>query len=90
MTGMTGSVGAGLLMALLLSLISTGALYWAWNKKFFYWVWGGGILGRFLVFAGTAVVVYQFTSLNLVAVLLTLAVATTLFMVVEALYLFSK
>jgi|GEM_PF-3624784 len=77
-------VMTGLAVALVQSLISIGTLSWAWNKKSFYWVWGAGILVRLLIFAGTALVVYQYTNLNLVATLLTMITATTLFLVVES------
>ncbi|OVE77332.1 hypothetical protein BVX98_03055 [bacterium F11] len=77
-------IGTGLMIALGQSLISTGSLKWAWNKKYFYWVWGGGFFFRLIVFAVTAVVVYRFSSLSLVATLITMVSATTVFMVVES------
>jgi hypothetical protein len=82
------SVGQGIMVGILVayvqSLASVGAMKWAWKKSFFYWVWGGGVLFRFVVFGGVAYVVYAHTHLSLVASLLTLVTATTLFMVFES------
>jgi len=77
-------IATGLGVALVQSLLSVGAMQWAWQRKFFYWVWGGGVLFRFAVFAGMAYVVYFYTSLHLVATLISMVTATTLFMVVES------
>lgn len=77
-------VTTGLLLALLQSFASVGALQWAFHKSFFYWVWGGGVLVRFIVFAVTAFVVYRYTNLSLVATLISLVIATTLFLVIES------
>lgn len=80
----------GMVIALVQSYLSTLALLWSWNKQFFYWVWGGGVLFRMIVFAATAFVVYRYTSLSLVATLVTMVSATTLFLVVESATFFSK
>lgn len=77
-------VALGLLIALVQSFVSVGSLGWALNKEFFYWIWGAGVLFRFLVFFLTAFFVYRFTSLSLVATLVSLVTATTLFLVVES------
>lgn len=74
----------GLIVALVQAGLSVGAMKWAWQKPFFYWVWGSGLLVRLLILAGTAVVVYRHTSFNLAATLLTLVLATTVFMITEA------
>ncbi len=74
----------GMVLALAQSLLSTGAMSWAWNKKFFYWVWGAGLLLRLLVLAATAFIIYRYTDFNLVATLLTLVSASTLFLVIES------
>jgi hypothetical protein len=62
----------------------------AWKKKFFYWVWAGGMFFRMLVFAATAYVVYVHTRLGFVATMTTMVFATTVFLVVESTVLFSK
>jgi len=80
----------GLAVALLQSFISTGALAWAWRKKYFYWVWGSGMMVRFIIFLGTAYGVNRYTSLNLAAALLSLVVATMVFLVVESLFIFGN
>ena len=66
------------------------AMGWAWEKSFFYWVWGGGVFFRLLVFAGTAFFVYRYTSIPLIAVLLALVVATMVFLVTETLVFFGN
>jgi hypothetical protein len=81
---------AGTAVALAQSFASSGALRWAWNRKSFYWVWGGGIFLRLLVLGLTAFVVRQFTPLSLVATLIALIVATMIFLVVESWAFFSK
>lgn len=77
-------IAAGILIALALTFASGKSLQWALNKPFFYWVWGGGVLVRLFVFAATAFVVYRFTALSLVATMVTLALATTVFLVTES------
>ena len=83
-------VTTGILIALAQSYASVGALKLAWAKPYFYWVWGGGIFFRILVFAATAFVVYRFSSLSLVATLVSLVAATTLFLVIESAVLLRK
>lgn len=78
-------IGTGL--ALIQSALSVGALWWAWKKSYFYWVWGAGIFLRFFVFFGTAYGVFCYTKLSLVATLLALVSATTVFLVVESMYI---
>lgn len=75
---------AGIAVALAQTYLSVGALKWAWNKRFFYWVWGGGMLFRMMVFAAMAFVVYRYTTLNFVATMLALVTATTFFLVWES------
>jgi hypothetical protein len=55
-----------------------------------YWVWGGGMLFRMLVFASTAFIVYRFTHLSLVGTMISMVVSTTILLVVESWILFSK
>ena len=81
-------VGVGL--AILQSTLSVGLMKWAWDKKIFYWIWGGGFLFRILVFAGSAFVVLKFTSLSLAAVLIPMVLATMVFIVSETSTLFWK
>lgn len=81
---MTLSVVVGFFIALVQASVCTAALRWSWKKKSFYWVWGGGILFRFLVFGLTAYHVYRNTNLNLVATLISLVVTTTLLLVLES------
>jgi len=76
------SIGLG--AALGQTLVSVGAMLWAWKKSFFYWVWGAGILFRMIVFAGTAFWVVRKTDFHLVSVLGPLVVVTTIFLVVES------
>src|SRR5687768_158568 len=83
-------VVTGLSLALIQSFISTGSLWWAWNKKSFYWVWGGGMLARLVILGFTAWLVYQFTALSLVATLITMVMATTFFLVVESTIFFGR
>ncbi|MCG3204555.1 MAG: hypothetical protein KCHDKBKB_01270 [Elusimicrobia bacterium] len=73
----------GLVLAFFQASVSVALLKWAWNKKFFYTVWGVSTLARFVFFGFIAFVVYQFTSLDLVATLISLAIATMLFLIVE-------
>ena len=83
-------IGWGLGLALLQSFASIGAMSWAWKKTYFYWVWGGGVLFRLVVFGATAFVVYQYTNLHMLATLLTMVSATTLFLVFETAFLPNK
>ena len=75
---------AGLMLALAQSFGSTLALQWAWSRSFFYWVWGGGIFVRLCVLGATAFIVYRSTGISLVATLVTMVSATTLFLVIES------
>jgi hypothetical protein len=88
------SIGMGILVgcavALVQSLITTLALRWALKKPFFYWVWGGGIVLRVVVLLVMALLVSQHTQLNMMATLLSLVVATTIFLIVETKYFLTK
>jgi hypothetical protein len=84
MTNMALSITVGVGLAFLQSTLSVMALRWALSRRSFYWVWGGGILARFVIFAITAFVVHRSTQLNLAATLISLALATTLFLTLEA------
>jgi uncharacterized membrane protein YdcZ (DUF606 family) len=84
------SIVVGVALAFVQSTLSVIALRWALSRKSFYWVWGGGMLARFVIFAGTAFVVHRFTTLNLAATLISLALATTLFLALEALLFVKK
>lgn len=77
-------VTAGQSVAVAQSYLSTASLAWAWNKKFFWWVWGGGFLARLLIFAATAYVVHVHTDLSLVATMTSMVVSTTVFLAVES------
>src|ERR1044071_528419 len=77
-------ITAGLSLAFFQSVLSVLALEWSWEKKFVYWGWGGGIFFRMGVFAGTAFVVYRYTSLSFVSTMVSMVVATTAFLVVES------
>lgn len=74
----------GVAIALMQTFASTGAMKLAWEKRFFYWVWGGGILARLVILAATAFLVYRTASFNLIATLVTLVTASTLFLVIES------
>jgi hypothetical protein len=76
-------ITVGFLVALIQSFLSVGALRWAQFKKSFYWIWGGGIFFRMFIFAVMALLVYRFTNLNFVATMLSMVMATTLFLVIE-------
>jgi hypothetical protein len=80
----TRGIVIGLIVAFLQSTLSTGLLRWSWSRPYFYWIWGAGVLFRLVVFALTAYVVYWHTKLPLVATMLSMVLATTLFLVVEA------
>lgn len=84
------SVAAGLLIALVQSFVSTGALHWAWKKPYFYWIWGAGFFFRLIVFAVTAFVMYRTPDFSLVATMVTLVSSTTIFLVFESWYLLDK
>jgi chromate transport protein ChrA len=77
------SVSVGLALALIQSSLSVAAMRWAFRKRFFFWVWGGGVLARFLIFGITAWIVHSYTDLSLVATLISMVTATTLLLVVE-------
>lgn len=81
---MAFSITVGVGLAFVQSTLSVVALRWALSRRTFYWVWGGGMLARFVIFAVTAFVVHRFTTLNLAATLISLALATTLFLALEA------
>jgi hypothetical protein len=77
-------ISAGVGLAVLQAYLSTAALRWAWNRRTFWWVWGGGVLFRLAVFAAAAFVVYRHTQLNFVATMASMVVCTTVFIVVES------
>lgn len=77
-------VAAGVAIAAAQSYLSTGALRWSWNRPYFWWVWGAGVLLRFVVFAAVAFGIYRFTQLSFVATMTSMVGFTTLFMVVES------
>ena len=83
-------IRVGLAIAFLQSVVSVLALDWAWEKKFVYWVWGGGMFFRMAVFVATAFTVYQSTSLNFVSTMVSMVTATTVFLVVESYLFFGK
>ena len=80
----------GMTLAFFQSVVSVLVLDWAWDKKFVYWVWGGGMFFRMAVFAGTAFVVYRYTTLSLVSTMVSMVMATTAFLVVESYLFFGK
>lgn len=84
------SIGVGLVLALIQSTLSVAAMRWAFHKRIFFWVWGGGVLARFLFFGITAFIVYRFTNLNLVATLISMVTATTLLLVIESWFFVRK
>ncbi len=90
MTNMGLSITVGVGLAFVQSTLSVIAMRWAFSRKSFYWVWGGGMLARFVIFAITAFVVHRFTELNLAATLISLALATTLFLALEASFFVKK
>lgn len=77
-------VTVGMLVAVAQSYASTASLRWAWNRSTFWWIWGGGVLARMLVFAVTAFVVYRYTDFHFVATMASMVVSTTVFLVVES------
>ena len=79
------SLMAGTLAALALVLPSFWSLSWALNKsdKVFFSVFAAGTLARLAGLALTAFVVYRYTTLSLVAVLVSLATAFIVLSVVE-------
>ncbi len=91
MTNMGLSITVGVVLAFVQSTLSVIAMRWAFTRKSFYWVWGGGMLARFVIFAITAFVVHRYvTELNLAATLISLALATTLFLALEASFFVKK
>jgi hypothetical protein len=81
---MINGILVGIAVAWAQSLLSMMALRRVLRKRIFYWVWFGGIFARLLVLALTAVVVSRYTHLNLAATLLSLVVATMVFLILEA------
>ncbi len=73
----------GLCLAVLQATLSVAVLKWVWNKKSFYAAWGIGTLARFVIFGLTAYVVHRHTSLDLASTLISLVLATMLFMIIE-------
>src|SRR5687768_8111673 len=73
----SGGIRLGLVVAVAQSLLSIAALRWSWNRPIFYWVWGGGLALRVLVFSATAYAVVKSTTLSLAATLVSLVIATT-------------
>jgi hypothetical protein len=90
MTNMGLSITVGAALAFLQSTLSVMALRWALDRPVFYWAWSGGMLARFVIFGITAFVVHRFTTLNLAATLISLALATTLFLALEASFFIKK
>ncbi len=80
----------GMGLAFFQSVLSVLVLDWAWNKKFVYWVWGGGMFFRMAVFAATAFTVYRYTHLSLVSTMVSMVSATTVFLVIESYLFFGK
>jgi len=81
---MRNGVVAGVGLALVQSLVVTATLKWALKKKFFFWIWFGGIFSRVIVLILTAIVVSRSTQFNVAATLLSLVVSTTVFLIIEA------
>lgn len=77
-------VSVGVTLATLLAYLSTAALRWSWDGRYFWWVWGGGVLFRLVAFVVTAIVVYRFTQLSFVATMTSMVASMTVFLVVEA------
>ncbi len=73
----------GAIVAFAQATVTVGLLKWSFRKPSFFKVWAAGMLGRLVVFAVTAAMVYRTESLNFAATLLTLAVGTMLFMILE-------
>ncbi len=86
----SNGIVVGVILAFFQSVVSVLALEWAWDKKFVYWVWGGGMFFRMIVFAATAFVVYRYTSLSLISTMVSMVTATTAFLVVESFLFFGK
>ena len=80
-----GGLLTGIALALLQSLGSAAALKWAWRRKTFYAVWGATVLFRFAFLGLTAWLIHAyFRELNLAATLVTMVLATTIFVVFES------
>jgi hypothetical protein len=77
-------VVTGTLLAMAQAYLSTAALRWAWNRRFFWTVWAAGVLLRLLVFSLVALVVYRFTDLSFVSTMTSMVACTTVFLVVES------
>ncbi|MBV9080311.1 MAG: hypothetical protein JO102_04235 [Elusimicrobia bacterium] len=82
--GVLRGIGVGAAIGIAQSTLTTIALRWSWNRSWFWWVWGGGVLFRLAVFVLTAFVIYRFTELSFVATLSTLVALTTVLLVVES------
>lgn len=80
----------GVAIAVAQSLLSVWAMDRAWSTEWFYPVWGGGMLARMLIFAVVAFVAHKRDDLSLLATLLSMVTATTLFLVVEVYAFFAK
>jgi len=83
-----GAIAIGFVVAFVQASLSVGLMQWTWEKKSFYWVWGGGFFFRIVIFALTAYVVYRYTNFSLAWTLISLALATMIFLVVESTVLF--
>lgn len=81
---------AGVIIAFVQSAASVAAMKLAWRSKWFYWTWGGGMLVRMLIFAATAYVTYRGVGLNFLATMVSLVVATTIFLVFESMTIFGQ
>lgn len=80
----------GFSLALVQSWISVFALDWSWTKKYVYWVWGAGMFFRMAVFGITAFVIMKQPGFNFIATMLSLVIATTIFLVIESFLFFGK
>ena len=80
----------GLGIAFAQSVFSAALLRMAWQQTWFYLIWGSGMAIRLVVFVATAFVVHLFSSLDVLATLLSLATASTIFMLVESIFLLRK
>jgi hypothetical protein len=89
-TEVARGVAGGVLIALAQSLASIAAMKWTWTTKWFYWAWGGGMFFRMAVFAITGFVVYRGVGWNFLSTMISLVVATTVFLVFESMTIFGK
>ena len=90
----SGAVWRGLLVGVAIALAQSYASIFALARSLrtprFFWVWGGAFGARLLVFAVTAFIAYRLPALHLVSTMVSLVIATMLFMVVESFVLLGK